>query len=112
MAQRVQVILVDDLSGGEASETVEFALDGVTYELDLSDENASKLREDFAQWIGVARRSGGRRQVRRGGRSAGGSGASREELARIRDWGRANGFKVSDRGRVSRELQDAYAAAH
>ncbi|USQ76727.1 histone-like nucleoid-structuring protein Lsr2 [Ornithinimicrobium cryptoxanthini] len=109
MAQRVQVILVDDLNGGEATETVEFALDGVTYELDLSDENATKLRDDFAQWIGVARRSGGRRQVRRG---AGGSGASREELARIRDWGRANGFKVSDRGRVSRELQDAYAAAN
>lgn len=112
MAQRVQVILVDDVNGGEATETIEFALDGVTYELDLSDENAAKLREDFAQWIGVARRSGGRRQTRRGGRSAGGSGASREELARIRDWGRANGFKVSDRGRVSRELQDAYAAAN
>ena len=112
MAQRVQVILVDDLSGGEATETVEFALDGVTYEIDLSDANAAKLREDFAQWVGVARRSGGRRQTRRGGRSAGGSGASREELARIRDWGRANGYKVSDRGRVSRELQDAYAAAH
>lgn len=111
MAQRVQVILIDDLSGGEATETVEFALDGVTYEVDLSDSNAAKLREDFAQWIGVARRSGGRRQTRRGGRG-GGSGASREELARVREWGRENGFQVSDRGRVSRELQDAYAAAH
>ncbi|QDO89881.1 Lsr2 family protein [Ornithinimicrobium ciconiae] len=111
MAQRVQVILVDDLTGGEATESVEFALDGVTYEVDLSDANAAKLRDDFAQWIGVARRSGGRRQTRRAGRG-GGAGASRDDLAKMREWGRANGFKVSDRGRVSKELQDAYAAAH
>lgn len=110
MAQRVQVILVDDLDGGEATETVEFALDGVTYEVDLSNANAAQLRDSFAQWIGVARRSGGRRQTRR--RAGGGSGASRDELARMREWGRENGFKVSDRGRVSKELQDAYAAAN
>jgi hypothetical protein len=111
MAQRVQVILVDDLNGGEATETVEFALDGVTYEVDLSDTNAAKLRDDLAQWIAVARRSGGRRQTRRASQG-GGSGASRDELARMREWGRENGFKVSDRGRVSKELQEAYAAAH
>lgn len=110
MAQRVQVILVDDLNGGEATETVEFALDGVTYEVDLSDTNAAKLRDDLAQWIGVARRSGGRRQTRRASRG-GGSGASRDELAAMREWGRDNGFKVSDRGRVSKELQEAYAAS-
>ncbi len=108
MAQRVQVILVDDLDGGEATETVEFALDGVTYEVDLSDANAAKLRDDMAQWVGIARRSGGRRQTRR--RGTGASGASREELARMRQWGRENGFKVSDRGRVSKELQEAYAS--
>lgn len=114
MAQRVQVILVDDVNGGEATETIEFALDGVTYELDLSDSNAASLRDDFAKWVGVARRSGGRRQTRRAGRGAGtgGSGASRDELARIREWGREKGYQVSDRGRISRELQDAYAAAH
>lgn len=110
MAQRVQVILIDDLNGGEATETIEFGLDGVTYEVDLSDSNAAKLREDISQWIGIARRSGGRRQTRRGGR--GGSSGPREDLGAVREWGRQNGFKVSDRGRVSRELQDAYAAAH
>lgn len=112
MAQRVQVILVDDVSGGEAAETVEFALDGVSYELDLSDANAAKLRDDFAPWIGAARRSGGRRQTRRRSGRSSSSGASREDLAKIREWGRGNGFKVSDRGRVSAELQEAYAAAH
>lgn len=110
MAQRVQVILVDDVSGGEANESVEFALDGVHYEIDLSDENAAKLREDFATWIGQARRAGGRRQTRR--RGAGTTSGRSDELAKVRDWGRENGFKVSSRGRVSRELQDAYAAAN
>jgi len=111
MAQRVQVILEDDLDGGQAAETVEFALDGVSYEIDLSDGNASALRNDFARWVGHSRRSGGRRQTRRrnGGAS---SGASREELARIREWGRNNGYSVSDRGRVSQDVQDAYAAAN
>ncbi|WP_131103518.1 histone-like nucleoid-structuring protein Lsr2 [Ornithinimicrobium sufpigmenti] len=110
MAQRVQVILVDDVSGGDATETVEFALDGVTYEIDLNDENATRLREDLAPWIGQARRSGGRRQTRRRGSSA--SAGPSEDLSKIREWGRENGFKVSSRGRVSQELRDAYAAAH
>ena len=115
MVQRVQVILEDDMTGGEASETVEFALDGVSYEIDLNDENAAQLREAFAPWIAEARRSGGRRQTRRrGGAGGGASGnpAKSDELAKMREWGRANGYKVSSRGRVSQELQDAYAAAH
>lgn len=104
------------MTGGEASEIVEFALDGVSYEIDLNDENATKLRETLAPWIAEARRSGGRRQTRRrsgGSSSSNGGGAGRsDELAQIREWGRANGFKVSSRGRVSQELRDAYAAAH
>lgn len=114
MVQRVQVILEDDISGGEATETVEFALDGVTYEIDLNDENAAKLRDDLARWIGEARRAGGRRQTRRRGAAGSGSGTSAkaDELAKMREWGRENGYKVSSRGRVSQELQDAYAAAH
>ena len=116
MFQRVQVFLDDEMTGGEASETVEFALDGVSYEIDLNDDNAAKLRDALAPWIAEARRSGGRRQTRRrggaGSASAGGSSAKSDELAQMREWGRANGFKVSSRGRVSQELQDAYAAAH
>src|SRR4026207_1708929 len=73
MAQRVQIVLEDDLDGGVAAETVTFGLDGVSYEIDLSDKNAGKLRDEFASWIGHARRSGGRRPP--GRRSA---GAARE----------------------------------
>ncbi len=108
MAQRVQVILVDDLDGGEAAETISFALDGVSYEIDLSDDNAEKFRNEMAEWTANARRSGGRKLT---GRRAG-SSPRRHDLNQVREWGRQNGFKVSDRGRVSGELQSAYDKAH
>jgi hypothetical protein len=108
MAQHVQVVLVDDLDGGKASETVSFALDGVSYEIDLSDKNAGKLRDSLASWVGHARRSGARASARRGRpRSAAAGG----DLTAMREWGRKNGFKVSDRGRISAELQAAYRGA-
>lgn len=108
MAQRVEVVLIDDLDGGDAAETVTFALDGVSYEIDLSENNAKKLRDDVAHWTGHARRSGG---VRGGGRKRG-AGPKRSDLSAVREWARANGHSVSDRGRISGEIQDAYDKAH
>ena len=112
MAQRVQIVLEDDLDGGVAAETVTFGLDGVNYEIDLSDKNAGKLRDEFATWIGHARRSGGRRTT--GRRPVGGSSttSSRRDLSAVRGWARANGHQVSDRGRVSAAVQEAYDKAH
>ena len=111
MAQRVQIALEDDLDGGAAAETVTFGLDGVSYEIDLSDKNAGKLRDEFASWIGHARRSGGRRTT--GRRAVGSSGSSsRRDLSAVRAWARANGHQVSDRGRVSAAVQEAYDKAH
>jgi Lsr2 len=112
MAQRVQIVLEDDLDGGTAAETVTFGLDGVSYEIDLSDKNAGKLRDEFSTWIGHARRSGGRRTT--GRRSTGGSSSasSRRDLSAVRAWARANGHQVSDRGRVSAAVQEAYDKAH
>ncbi len=111
MAQKVQITLVDDLDGGEASETVEFGLDGTSYEIDLSRENAQKLRDSLASYIGEARRSSSRRRggrTRSSARSSGVAGSAPE----IREWARSNGFTVSDRGRVSAEIRKAYDAAH
>ena len=114
MAQRVNVELVDDLDESPAAETVSFALDGVSYEIDLSEANAGKLREALAPYLGHARRTGGRR----GGSSRGSSGSSSRtssasgNAADIRAWARENGFEVSERGRVSAEVRSAYAAAH
>lgn len=111
MAQRVEVILVDDLDGGPASETVTFALDGVSYEIDLSEKNAKALRDDVAKWTGHARRAGSSGGRRAGRRSGGGAGR-RTDLASVREWARANGHQVSDRGRISADIQAAYDKAH
>jgi hypothetical protein len=112
MAQRVNVVLVDDIDGTDASETVSFALDGVDYEIDLSDEHAGQLREAVSLYVGHARRTGGRRKGNRrssGGGSGGGAGAS---AADIRAWAREKGWEVPERGRVSAEVREAYAAAN
>src|SRR3954451_16982686 len=106
MAQRVQIILEDDYDGGEADETVAFGLDGSDYEIDLSADNAGKLRDALAPWIANARRTGGRRG-RRNGRVAAGPGS-----AEIRAWAQENGMQVSARGRVPAEVREAYATAH
>ena len=108
MAQRVQIILEDDLDGGDATETVTFGLDGVTYEIDLNDSNAQALRDALAGYVGAGRRVAGRRSTS----SASSSRSSSNELAKIREWARANGHDVSDRGRISQKVRDAYAKAN
>jgi hypothetical protein len=114
MAQRVEVVLIDDIDGGKAAETVTFALDGVSYEIDLSDKNARKLRDDFATWTGHARRAGSAKSAsrRRAGANAGGGTAKRNDLGAVREWARENGHTVSDRGRISADVQAAYDKAH
>ena len=112
MAQKVQVILTDDLDGGEADESVQFAVDGVTYEIDLSAANAEALREALAPYVGSARRIGGRSVRRVAGSRPQGAPASRTDLSDLRAWARENGYQVSDRGRVSSEVRAAYEAAH
>ncbi|MCP2257794.1 Lsr2 protein [Streptoalloteichus tenebrarius] len=116
MAQKVTVELVDDLDGTRAEETVEFALDGVAYQIDLSATNAGKLRDALATFVASARRAGGGRK--RGGattaRKGGGRPASadREQNQAIREWARKRGMKVSERGRISTEVLNAYHQAN
>lgn len=112
MAQRVQIVLTDDLDGSEAAETVSFGLDGNNFEIDLSTANAESLREALAPYVNKARKtSGSRRGGRRGGgrSSAGGGSASANE---VRAWAKAQGMDVSERGRVSSQLRQAYEEAH
>lgn len=107
MAQKVQVVLLDDIDGGAADETVTFSLDGVSYEIDLSAGNAAKLREAMAPWVGGARRVGGRtRTVTRRGAARSSGGKNTE----IREWARASGYSVSDRGRIPAEVKAAFDA--
>lgn len=78
------------------------------YEIDLNEENAAKLRDDMAHWIGHARRAGGRRRTAR----PGGGSRSSSDAAKIRAWARENGYQVSDRGRVPAEVREAYERAN
>ena len=112
MAKKVTVTLVDDFDGdGPADETVEFSIDGVSYEIDLSAKNAKKLRDDLNQWIEAGRRVGGRRRGRSGGSGRGRATIDREQSAAIREWARRSGHKVSTRGRIPAEIIDAFHAA-
>jgi len=103
--QEVIVHLVDDLDGGQAAETVAFALDGVGYEIDLSTKNAKALRSDLSKWTAHARKprksAGGRRR-----------GASRpsSDAATIRVWAHENGVTVPARGRIPAAVVEQYHA--
>ncbi len=111
MAKKVTVTLIDDFDGsGAADETVEFGLDGVAYEIDLSSKNAAKLRNDLKHWVAAGRRVGGKRRGR-GGAGRGRGSIDREQSAAIREWARRNGHNVSTRGRIPAEVIDAFHAA-
>ncbi|MFC8509053.1 Lsr2 family protein [Streptomyces sp. NPDC057411] len=111
MAQKVQVLLVDDLDGGEADETVTFALDGKSYEIDLTTANADKLRDLLEPYTKSGRRTGGRGAGARGKGRVVASGGS-PDTAKIRAWAKENGYNVNDRGRVPAEIKAAYEDAN
>jgi hypothetical protein len=112
MAQKVTVTLVDDVDGSQAEETVEFGLDGASYQIDLSGDNATKLRDALAEYVEHARRSGGRKRAPGrspvAGRAPRPASADREQNQAIREWARKQGHKVSDRGRIPAEVLEAY----
>jgi Lsr2 len=104
VAQKIQTLFIDDLDGSAAEGTVRFGLDGAEYEIDLSTEHAQALRNALAPYVSAARRSGGgaaRRPTRGGGRRTSASGLNTTE---VREWAKAQGIEVKDRGRVPAEL--------
>ena len=108
MAQRVNIVLVDDIDQSDAEETVTFGLDGKEYTIDLNAKNARKLRDALATYV-----AHGRSVSSRGGRrSAAKSAATGAAPSEIRAWARENGMDVPERGRVSAAVREAYAAAH
>jgi len=113
MARKTQVVLTDDIDGSEATQTLTFAFQGVSYEIDLNDDHASALEESFHDWIESARKvtSSQSTKPRRSGVSAGASGGGRD-LNEVRVWLRSNGHEVADRGRVSQTLLEEYDEAH
>ncbi|EPH15790.1 Lsr2 family protein [Dermabacter hominis] len=106
MATKTFTELVDDLDGSKADLTVSFSLEGVDYEIDLSNAHVEELHADMTKWIVAARRVGGR--ARRSSRTP----SSAKETAKIRKWALENNYNVSDRGRIAAEVREAYYAAH
>jgi len=107
MAQRTEVVWIDDVDGSVAETTVPFALDGVSYSIDLSAGNAAALRRDFERWIEHARRV---RKSSSGGRRSGASSVP-DDVSAIRAWAAANGIEVSARGRIPAKVREAYLAS-
>lgn len=113
MAQKTIMELVDDLDGGQAEETVAFALDGVEFVIDLSAENAARLRDTLAQYVGHARRTGGRKQ--RGTTVAvasNGAANGKTDTQAVREWARSQGETVAERGRVPQAMVIRFQEAH
>lgn len=113
MGQKVLVQLVDDLDGSTSDDvtTVQFGLDGVTYEIDLTEQNAERLRDSLSDYVGSGRRTGGR--IKRGTRPAGSSNNNNgtADASKIRDWAQQNGFELAGRGRIPKEINAAYHRA-
>jgi Lsr2 len=109
VAQKIQTLFIDDLDGSAAEGTVRFGLDGTEYEIDLNGEHAKELREALARYVGAARRASGvARRPLRAGRRAPAGGLNTSE---VREWAKAQGIEVKDRGRVPAELVVKFKAA-
>jgi len=107
VASRVITLITDDLDGTEAQETVTFALDGTEFEIDLSDAHANELRVALEPYMNAGRKTGSKKGRRRSSASADG-----DQIKAMRSWAKAHNLKVSDRGRVSAEVREAYDKAH
>ena len=112
VAQRVEIVLEDDIDGSVADETVGFSLDGTSYEIDLSNEHAEELRTAVAPWLGFARKIGGRSRRVAPAEACAWLGPMRGSCLAVRRWAQENGHKVSSRGRIPAAVQDAYQSAH
>jgi nucleoid-associated protein Lsr2 len=114
MAKTVITQVTDDLDGSTGAEIISFAYRGTTYEIDLGRRNASAFDKMMRPYLDAARTvtaaRGGRRGSSNGRRAARRSSAG--ELASIREWARVQGYSVSDRGRISANVMEAYEKAH
>jgi hypothetical protein len=112
VAQRVVVTLFDDIDGGEAAETVVFGLDGKSYEIDLNQANAKKLRKALAPYL-----QAGRKQAAAGGRTPRSLASYKHtavspDPAAVRAWARSHQLEVPPRGRIPKRVYEAFAEAH
>ena len=106
MAQRTQILYVDDIDGSEAEGTVRFGLDGADYEIDLNKKHADQFAKAIRPYIDAARKVSSSRRAGRGPRPA------RHNQSAVRAWARSQGLKISDRGRIPADVLAKYESAH
>lgn len=106
MATVTNTVRLDDLNGAEGAETVVFGYEGVNYEIDLAGENLDNFRAVMDKMVGSATKVSGKTP-----RKSSGSKTS-SDASKVREWARANGHEVGERGRIPSEVREAYAAAH
>ncbi|MFE3579323.1 histone-like nucleoid-structuring protein Lsr2 [Streptomyces vinaceus] len=114
MATKQITIYIDDLDGTESTipneiRTVEFGIDGTSYEIDLTDTNADQLRELLAPYREAARLTGRAQAGRPAAVPAVRNGDVLDPKA-VRAWAREHGYTVSPRGRIPLDVQQAYRA--
>ncbi len=119
MAQRTQILYVDDIDGSEADGTVRFGLGGADYEIDLNKKHADQLATTIRPYIDAGRKVSSSRRAARGSRPARhnqsdirGSRPARHNQSDIRAWARSQGLKISDRGRIPADVLAKYESAH
>ena len=119
MAQKVTTVLTDDLTGEESDgvTSVDFAIDGVAYEIDLDETNAKELREDLADFVASARKLGrytvgGDVKRARSASTATAARPAREQSKAVRDWAKGQGYEISERGRIPGNVQEAFDNRH
>lgn len=106
MTTRTSTSLTDDIDGGRADHTVSFALDGETYELDLSARNRAALHRSLAPFIAASRR------LRNGiPEPTPFRALTRVDPRTVREWARARGIPLTPRGRIPQEVVDQFRAA-
>jgi hypothetical protein len=108
MAQKIVMLLEDDLDGSKASETVSFGLDGVEYIIDLNEVHANELREAVSKFTAAARKvARGKTPARRTA-----SSGNDTNTKAIRAWAIESGIPINSRGRIQADVIERYQAAH
>lgn len=102
-----RTVLVDDMDGGAADVTIAFVIDGKSYSLDLSNENATKFRELLAPYMAAATKTSNTKSASLRNQIAG-----VEQRAAIREWARKSGVEISDRGRIPQDVIEEYNKCH
>jgi hypothetical protein len=108
--EELNVMLVDDLDGGRATETVAFALEGSNYEIDLSKRNADKLRRALRPYLESGRkvRRGPQSRAAKGTRRSGTGHSEDYDRAEVRAWAKSHRIKVAPRGRISNDIVERW----